>query len=300
MGVLTEKPSVWQRFKTGVRTFFAALTLPEKLYVTAPLIWILAGGDPLWPSLMTLVALLLEFWPRFTHWWESLAGKAVILLFYGVITNFALASAAGVVNEVTGVSASHFNYTHNFALMMLLPIWFAVSSGIALLMFQVVAPFYLLLILLLKPFGVKLVRHVSKSAYPFTTNALRFCLSVLLLVQCLTLLDSQSSGLATEFVNGEVAQIDVGNGEVSAQVLVDELLLEDYEKNIRIAVAQFAFNQEADTRSRCQLEAHTRAVELNDYEILTISHNDQADFGFDFVVKRCVSPAFPAVEEKAL
>ena len=67
----------------------------------------------------------------------------MLLLFYAVIANFALAGAASVVNEVVGVSSSHFSYTHNFAILLYLPAWTLAISIIALLLLQIFVPFYL-------------------------------------------------------------------------------------------------------------------------------------------------------------
>ncbi|WP_330113693.1 hypothetical protein [Shewanella oneidensis] len=47
-------------------------------------------------------------------------------------------------NETTGVLASHLSYTHNFAILLYMPILFICNSIIALLLLQLVIPCYLL------------------------------------------------------------------------------------------------------------------------------------------------------------
>ena len=58
-------------------------------------------------------------------------------------------------------------------------------------------------------------------------------------------------------------------------------------------LANFIYDQEADSKSRCQLTPNSRVVELNDYEILEImKHTDtQGSVSYTFTVKPCISPA---------
>jgi hypothetical protein len=58
-------------------------------------------------------------------------------------------------------------------------------------------------------------------------------------------------------------------------------------------LANFIYDQEADSKSRCQLTPNSRVVELNDYEILEImKHVDQQDaISYTFTVKPCISAA---------
>lgn len=113
----------WQSLNVAQRCYLFALLA---LMVFQPEIWIAA--------IITAIALIIEFWPKFAMAWHTLAGKAIFLLFYAVIANFALAASGSVVNEITGVSASHLSYTHNFAILLYLPIWFVCISILALLL----------------------------------------------------------------------------------------------------------------------------------------------------------------------
>ncbi len=101
-----------------------------------------------------LVGIVSETWPKFMVLWNSLPGKAVILFVYAIIANFALASASGMVNSITGVSASALPYSHNFALILMVPSWFFVTTLMALVGGMLVIFVYLFFLLLLKPFGV--------------------------------------------------------------------------------------------------------------------------------------------------
>ncbi|MCG9746524.1 hypothetical protein [Shewanella sp. Isolate8] len=139
-------------------------------------------------AIITTIALTLEFWPVFERVWHSLAGKAVLLLFYAIVANYALAMASAIVNEVVGVPATHFNYTHNFAILLLLPAWILGISAVGLLFAQILMPFYLLIALVLKPIGIKLFSLTGNSHYRFTTLMVRFILSFVLLYHLLLLI----------------------------------------------------------------------------------------------------------------
>ncbi|MCG9722048.1 hypothetical protein [Shewanella sp. Isolate7] len=139
-------------------------------------------------AIITTIALTLEFWPVFERVWHSLAGKAVLLLFYAIVANYALAMASAIVNEVVGVPATHFNYTHNFAILLLLPAWILGISAVGLLFAQILMPFYLLIALVLKPIGIKLFSLTGNSHYRFTTLMVRFILSFVLLYHLILLI----------------------------------------------------------------------------------------------------------------
>jgi len=135
--------------------------------------------------------------------WHSLEGKACILIFYAVIANFVLASASGIVNEVTQVSAEHFNYTHNFAILLYLPVWMLSISLIILLLLQLLLPGYIVLLVLLKPFGAHQLKFVSQCYSPVTTAIIRFLLSWVVVNDLADFVeDSDFSSFAVEVSEG--------------------------------------------------------------------------------------------------
>ena len=163
------------KFSSNLKRVWANLNLPQKFFFTA-LIALAVG--PIWLcGVLTTIALMIEFRPKFMAVWHSLEGKACILIFYAVIANFVLASASGIVNEVTQVSAEHFNYTHNFAILLYLPVWMLSISLIILLLLQLILPGYIVLLVLLKPFGAHQLKFVSQCYSPVTTAIIRFLLS---------------------------------------------------------------------------------------------------------------------------
>ncbi|WP_338589728.1 hypothetical protein VXM60_16170 [Shewanella khirikhana] len=250
------------RALVSLRQFWHSLNFAQRSYLMATLL--LIGETVLmldlgtWfislLTLMVLAALASEFWPRFLHVWHSLPGKALILLFYALVANFALGNAAGMVNEVTGVSAASLPYSHNFAILLSLPGWFFMTSVMMLLLAQVAMPFYLLLLLLLKPFGIHALWHPPHYRFVFTTALVRWFWSIALLVQLLmfgafTGVGSDSGTLTSKLYDGfmeaekelvnelPLKQTDADENEVIAaaapvepgadEALVDEALVDD-------------------------------------------------------------------------
>ncbi len=327
------------RVYDGLLTFIGKLSFVQKLYLFAFILLCFSNSLAI-VAAITVVGLLAEFWPLFARVWHSLAGKAVLLLFYAVIANFALAGAASVVNEVVGVSSNHFSYTHNFAILLYLPAWTLAISIIALLLLQIFVPFYLFTLLILKPFGVDGFNLTNLQHYQKWTMFLRLVLSSILLYH-LALLSDVDSVIEENLDNPKLLSIQAPSAEQSdlekvIQNSVDEFdaleqkndkeqiasnknqeqsfgnsTLDTWEQEINTSVdkslrlralysqktreliAHFAYQLEADGKSRCAISNHAHIVELNDYEILEISPDMSKPYGYYFEVKVCQSPAFP-------
>ncbi|WP_462157072.1 hypothetical protein [Pseudoalteromonas sp. GB56] len=282
-------------------TFWQSLSSAQRLYAIALALYPIS----IWlTTALTVVALTIEFWPRFLKLFHSLPGKALLLLFYGTITNFVLANAAGTVNEVTSVAASHFDYTHNFAILLYLPSWMLALSVIALLLLQLVLPLYVLVLLVLRPFQRFGLSFLDHSKRPIQTAIARFTLCCIVTVNLfVTSGDFQNASDAIEQVSAsfedEIANTQNQSKETPPTVHLEAKLedpLEDSDKWIKILIAQFAFRWEADEYSRCEKNAKSRVVELNDYEIVELFEDESAPYGVRFEVKKCVSPAFPDIE----
>ena len=294
--------------KKHIVDIYTLSNTPQKLYLLATLMLCIFEMN-LWvfPSIVITLALLMEFWPKFTKMWHSLEGKAVLLLFYATVANFALATAASVVNEVVTVSASHFTYTHNFSILLYLPIWILGISFIVLLLMQLLMPLYLLLLLCAKPFGIKIVKFVSKSSYPMLTGLARFCLSTIVLSQLISSIDDGKH--LRSFVGGVEEGFNSSHSEQTTQHNINILseadrnlfssddkhfvLLDLYDQKAKELLAGFVFQIEADEFSRCQFNENNKIVELNDYEILEIAKDKDQKYGYSYTVKKCISPAFP-------
>ena len=306
--------------KVKLQQVWFALNTAQRFYLLAILMF--PSDNLVLVSIPAALALCIEFWPRFVKCWDSILGKALILLVYAIIANFALVSASGIVNEITQVSATHFTYSHNFAILLFLPSWIIGISFIFLLLFQIVMPFYLLALLALKPFGLKGVRLISRCEYPFITALIRFIVAMVLLVQVVALSEMGLNKQAHSFIKGveegfneshdsqsptsnqthsqtdEDKTLSIGimdeNSDSPLDSSINIDLTQNYPSIAKKFITKFIYELEADEFSRCQLSENVKVVELNDYEIVEISKSDTAPYGYQFAVKKCISPAFPA------
>lgn len=274
--------------------FWQSLHLAQRLYVVALFLIPIS----IWLTTMcTVVALTLEFWPRFLKIFHSLPGKALLLLFYGTITNFVLANAAGTVNEITSVAASHFNYTHNFAILLYLPSWMLGLSVVALLLLQLMLPVYILLLIMLRPFQRFGLTLLDTSKRPIQTAIARFTLCFIVTANLvMTSGDFDSTSDAIDHVSASFNSQQSKSDSKSARLQLETKMQdnsEDSDRWIKILVAQFAYHWEADKFSRCDKDESSRIVELNDYEIVELFEDESTPYGIRFEVKKCISPAFP-------
>jgi hypothetical protein len=265
-----------------------------------------------------VIALLVEFWPKFVAIWHHLLGKTFIVIFYGIMANFALASAGGMVNDVAGVSSSVLPYSHNMALILNIPTWFLLTTLLVLVIIQLSVPFYLVLLLLLKPFGLHGFWHKQDYKFVFTTAVIRYMWCTVLL--CATVIFSVNNGLINHTtpilgngVEGFISDrkleeqqadenevVDPSNKSISLFTFNsdndDELPQRIYNKSmivelmIKKLLAEFIYNYEADNYSRCFHPVNTKVVELNDYQLLLIKIDKSQPVGFSYNVIACQSP----------
>ncbi|AFU99137.1 hypothetical protein [Simiduia agarivorans] len=264
----------WQNWREALHQRWHRLTGFQKFYLLALLALPLHGGTA---ALLAIAGLILDFWPRFVRLWESLAGKAAILLFYAVVANFAFASAAGLINQLTGVNADFLPYSLNTALLLNLPGYAFGISVLALVIIGLFFPLFLLAIFLLRLVGVSHQRLFRDIPYPVSTLCIRFVLSWLLIMQSADLFSQQ-----------EEPALEAARSERDINLVAVDT--SGYERTISRLLSQFIYYFEAAEKSRCVLADGERAIELNDYQYLAISKDDVADYGLRYQVKACVSP----------
>lgn len=307
--------------RIGFLRFWVSITFAQRCYFLATsmlLIQLLLNIESgLFEAIMfgfALVGIVSETWPKFMVLWNSLPGKAVILFVYAIIANFALASASGMVNSITGVSASALPYSHNFALILMVPSWFFVTTLMALVGGMLVIFVYLFFLLLLKPFGVQRLWHQPGYRFVLSTAVARFvwtlgvALQLGILAGQVGLLSEFSSDSANPLITIEETENKRENSEspLTEEQAEDVSELErdlttlltnakqksvDYKKAQRQALANFIYEFEADSRSRCAHPEGTRVIELNDYEILQIEKTAETAEGFVYTVEPCRSAA---------
>ena len=282
-----------------------------------------------------IVGLVSEFWPRFILVWNSLPGKTFIFLIYAIIANFALASASGLVNEVTGVAAHNMPYSHNFAIILMMPSWFFTTTVLALVLVQLLMPVYLIILLLIKPFGIHGLWHAPDYRFVFSTALVRYVWMLVLLIKILEVsantgvIDFLSNSSSDDVIavnydktaSEEKENITLNNADQTAELVQQEVItaaidelrkvkaleetreddnelmsnLAQHSVNFREIqrklLAEFIFYYEADEHSRCEHDEGTKVIELNDYEILTISESDTSELRYQYHVIPCRSPA---------
>ncbi len=304
-------------------TFWKSLNLAQRCYTAATLVFFSALFFDVQGAFFNVVigvlvtiAILYEFWPRFMLVWNSLPGKALILFIYAIIANFALASASGLVNSVSGVSAASLPYSHNFAIILMFPSWFFFTTLLALVFAQLLMPLYLLVLLLLKPFGVHGLWHAPDYRFVFTTALVRYVWMIVVLVKIdemsmvsgpVSLFSDTPSEVAS--TNSEVGDIGVNVAQIDNATVLPETTSpatteEEKEPSFDLAaqgakfklmqkqlLAEFIFKYESDEFSRCAIPEGTRIVELNDYEILTIRPLENDEIGYTYTVIPCRSAA---------
>lgn len=290
------------------------LRFAQRCYLLATVIWLggLLLNTPI--SLVTfivfslvVIGLVQEVFPKFMALWHLLPGKALILFIYAIVANFALANAAAMVNSLTGVSAQVLPYTHNYALILMVPGWFFISSVLGLMLVQIFMPVYLITLLLLKPFSTRALWHDEHYKYPITTAVVRYAWLIALLLKVAVVSeeleevgDSANKNQATPVINKHLSEEDKSelstkeNLTSEVKVEVSHLLskIANYRSIQEKWLATFIFNYEADTKSRCAHPENSRVVEINDYEILLIEADEESEVGYRYIVTRCESAAF--------
>ena len=211
-----------------------------------------------------------------------------MLFFYAIIANFALAHSSGLINGQTGVSASVTPYSHNFALILVLPTWFFIVSLITLVMLQALLPFYLILLVILKPFGVHGLRHKPEHQYVLSTAFLRYLWLVKLFINLSAMaakvgvITSDTPLLGPSYTAASQGFFESNEEDDPARAAVVDAshhaLQQEIQRNTnsfrsakKRLLAEFIYNNEADSRSRCAHPDDARVIEINDFEILTVT-----------------------------
>ncbi|KHT52656.1 hypothetical protein RJ43_11565 [Alteromonas macleodii] len=308
--------------RVGFLRFWMSITFAQRCYFLATSMLLLQIflniESRLFEAIMfgfALTGIVSETWPRFMTLWNSLPGKAVILFIYAIIANFALASASGLVNSITGVSANALPYSHNFALILMVPSWFFVTTMLGLVGGMLLIIFYLFFLLLLKPFGVARFWHPKHYRFATSTTLARLAWTLGVALQLgvlagqvglLSEFSSESANPLISIENVTESELENGDAQLTKEQAEDISELEkdlttlltnakqksvDYKKSQRRALAYFIYEFEADSLSRCAHPEGTRVIELNDYEILQIEKTDEVEEGFVYTVEPCRSAA---------
>jgi hypothetical protein len=86
-----------------------------------------------------------------------------------------------------------------------------------------------------------------------------------------------------------ILSLNIGEGDAETISLSERA--EAYDNKIKMILAYFIYELEADSFSRCQVTEGSRMIELNDYEILEITQLNGETRSYKYEVKPCISVA---------
>lgn len=305
----------------------AQLHFAQWCYLLASLftvVFLLLGADK--PILAKMGAILLllatarEMWQRFTIWWHSLLGKACILIFYAIVLNFSFAYAESIVNGVIGVRPNIVPYSVNLAALLLAPAWTLIGSMLALQFYAMLHLIKVILLLMLRPLGVKSKHLLDDEVFPVWTLAARIIYLPLVTVILMFTLASYFSGHPEQFLDWEKTTIQsqdlakqqletleqnqslTEESEQGPQTKVPEFQIFIDESGFKFPtmlwlnklVASFNYHIESLGASSCKLTPPEHLVHINDYEVLVVTPDASQPVGYSYKVRVCDSPAFPA------
>ena len=274
-------------------------------------------------AVLLLLATAKEMWQRFAIWWHSLLGKACILIFYAIVLNFSFAYAESIVNGVIGVKPSIVPYSVNLAALLLAPAWTLIGSMLTLQFYSMLHLVKVMLLLMLRPFGVQSKHLLDDEVFPVWTLIARIVYLPVVTVILTFTLASYFSGHPEEFLSwGETGQqqhvptsvqkqvdkIKKREAELqqqqpkSSQTKVPEFQVFIDESGFKFPtmlwlnklVASFNYHIESLGASSCKLTPPEHLVHINDYEVLVITPDATQPVGYNYKVRVCDSPAFPA------
>lgn len=271
-------------------------------------------------ALLLLMATAKEMWQRFAIWWHSLLGKACILTFYAIVLNFSFAYAESIVNGVLGIRPNVVPYSVNLAALLLAPAWTLIGSMLTLQFYSMLHLLKVMLLLMLRPLGVRSKHLLDDEIFPVWTLVARIIyLPVVTIILTFTLA-SYFSGHPEQFLDWDneeqkqqVAQVMRQQAEEKKknkdmaqqqgpQTKVPEFQMFIDESGFKFPamlwlnklVASFNYHIESLSASSCKLTPPEHLVHINDYEVLVITPDLTQPLGYNYKVRVCDSPAFPA------
>lgn len=136
-----------------IQTSYSSLAVNQKLYVNALLFLLLYSLFPkaINPDLdKGILSLFLIIWVTamscdlltlYKKVYETLVGKAILLLVFTALTNVAISLSAQVVNDVTGVNPSSFPHTQAILAILMIPLLAVGIGGILYFGILILSPF---------------------------------------------------------------------------------------------------------------------------------------------------------------
>ncbi|RVU35615.1 hypothetical protein EOE67_13555 [Rheinheimera riviphila] len=203
---------IWQKLQPAQRGYALA--------TVCVVLWLLSFCSQQWllygMALALLCAVTQDMWQGFLRIWNSLAGKAVIVVFYAILGNFCFAMAESQVNNLIGIRTDVVPYTVNLTVLLLAPIWSFTLSLVVLTLYTILHTGKIIMLLLLRPIGVRSRHILGDEAYPVKTLLARI-IYLPVFMSCLAVLPSAyltgDSSQLTNLFNGEQTLISVKNND---------------------------------------------------------------------------------------
>lgn len=251
-------------FKLRVKEFFensgticAALNRSQKLYFFGVVFCVLSAFWYVTPFEQVFLAALVTCGVLLTFGvisdllyvykivWDSLLGKAVILLSYAFSTNLAYALSARVLNEIVKFDSDNLVYATNFVAVLLVPLFIVATSYIIFMLFFLFGQLYLMFamgadqIKSIKCFSGMLPEKIE--LYPIATFVIRI------------------------FAFPAVLGFVWGVSRHAAPV---------YENFVEKTASDFIYLLEAKSYTGCQVSKNERAIKINDDQIIVVRKID--------------------------
>ena len=306
-------------FTTKIQPIWQKLQPAQQGYACATLcvlLWLISFGTQVWllygMALALLVAVTLDMWHGFLRIWNSLAGKAVIIVFYAILGNFCFALAESQVNSLIGIRPDVVPYTVNLALFLLAPIWSFGLSLAALTLYTTLHAGKIALLLILRPLGVRSHHILGDEAYPVKTLIARI-IYLPVFMSCLAVLpgvyvSGDSRPFETMF-NGEPTTLTISSTDETSPASNDSSTgttpshaakeLQFNPSNgmpsvpwLNRTLARFLYRFESLGRSSCKMSGKEHVVHINDYEVLVITPDNKAETGYQYQVRLCGSVGY--------
>ncbi|OBP14817.1 hypothetical protein A5320_13955 [Rheinheimera sp. SA_1] len=203
---------IWQKLQPAQRGYALATVCVG--------LWLLSFCSQQWllygMALALLCAVTQDMWQGFLRIWNSLAGKAVIVVFYAILGNFCFAMAESQVNNLIGIRTDVVPYTVNLTVLLLAPIWSFSLSLVVLTLYTILHTGKIMLLLLLRPIGIRSHHLLGDEAYPVKTLLARI-VYLPVFMSCLAVLPSAyltgDSSQLTNLFNGEPTLVPVKNND---------------------------------------------------------------------------------------
>lgn len=209
------------------------------------------GGVIFWGAL----GVINDFISLYKKIWDTLIGKASILIIYALLTNFSLALSSQVINSIIQVEPGKLIYSVSFLSILTIPLLIFSISSVFLGIFIIFWQFYFFAMLFLKDL------RKEPALAPLFSEEKKEYVMLTLFVRGLYIL------IALSFLYGLFQSFG-----------------KSYDKFVTEKTKSFIYNFEAYSKSRCIIARDEKAIHLNDKEIVIVK---KVDDSYSFTLKAC-------------